>query len=111
MSRSATNQRIVVIGMSGLIGGLVGRKLAQQHDGVALNRSPVDGAPWIQGDITDLDTVLAAFESADLVINLATHQADSSDASDPQDVAAYIATTSKGPTTSTKRRGAAACGA
>ena len=66
-----TRKRILVIGMSGLIGGLVGRKLAERHEVRALNRSAVEGYQTFRADIADLDAIRPAFEGVDTVINMA----------------------------------------
>ena len=68
-----TRKRILVIGMSGLIGGLVGRKLAERHEVRALNRSAVEGYQTFRADIADLDAIRPAFEGVDTVINMATY--------------------------------------
>ena len=66
---TATNgKRILVIGMSGVIGGLVGRKLAERHHVCALNRSRVEEVEWFDADISDLDAIQPAFEAVDTVI-------------------------------------------
>ena len=87
-------KRILVIGMSGVVGGLLGQKLAQSHCVVALNRTAVEGFEWFRGDITDLDAIRPAFEGVDTVINMATHQAvgGGSAAASPVDVAGYLST-------------------
>ena len=87
-------KRILVIGMSGLVGGLVGRKLAEQHEVCALNRSRVEGVECLQADIADLNAIRPAFNSVDIVINMASHMSSSgtSDAMEPSDVSAYIST-------------------
>ena len=87
-------KRILVIGMSGLVGGLVGRKLAPRHDVVALNRSPVEGVQTFTGDIADLDTVATACQGVDTVINMATYQplGDDSPATAAADFAGYVST-------------------
>ena len=91
---NSTPKRILVIGMSGVVGGLVGRKLAQRHHVAALNRSRVEAVEWFGADITDLEAIRPAFEAVDTVINMATHQAagGGSAAMAADDVAGYIAT-------------------
>ena len=91
---NAVGKRILVIGMSGLVGGLVGRKLAGRHYVRALNRSRVEGVEWFGADISDLDAIQPAFKTVDTVINMATHQAaDGGSASTvAEDVAGYMST-------------------
>ena len=87
-------QRILVVGMSGLIGGMVGPKLAERHEVRALNRRPVQGYKTFQADIADLDAIRPAFEGVDTVVNMATHMSrdGGSAASAEEDVAGYIST-------------------
>ena len=91
---SPTGKHILVIGMSGVVGGLVGRKLAERHHVRALNRSRVDDVEWFGADIADLDAIRPAFEGIDTVINLATHQAlgGGSASMAPEDIAGYFST-------------------
>ena len=95
---SSDRKRILIIGMSGLVGGLVGRKLVQRHDVVALNRGPVEGVETFRGDIADIDTVRAAFEGVDTVINMATYQSsgDDSPSGAATDFAGYVLTNIEG---------------
>jgi uronate dehydrogenase/NAD+ dependent glucose-6-phosphate dehydrogenase len=87
-------KRVLVVGMSGLIGGLVGPKLAERHEVRALNRRPVEGYETCQADIADLDAIRPAFEGVDTVVNLTTYTSSdrSSAASGEEDVAGYIST-------------------
>ncbi len=64
-------ERILVTGMSGLIGGAVRKRLEGDYDLTALNRSLVPGVPTVQADIADFDTILPAFEGQDTVVHLA----------------------------------------
>lgn len=65
--------RILVTGMSGLIGGLAGRRLAEKYDVRALNRRDVTGVETVRGDITDLASILPAFEGIDTVVHMAAY--------------------------------------
>lgn len=94
---TTTSKRILVIGVSGLVGGLVGRKLAERHSVLALNRSKVEDVEWFEADISDLDAIQPAFEGVDTVINMATHMVTGGLSSNPsglsaEDVAGYIST-------------------
>ena len=64
-------KNILITGMSGLIGGLVGRHLAHRHRIRALNRRPVNGVETVQADIADLDAICPAFAGVDTVVHLA----------------------------------------
>ena len=70
-------KHILVTGMSGLIGGVAGRKLAEKHEVRALNRRAVDGVETFQADITDLEAIRPAFEGVDTVVHMAAFLGDS----------------------------------
>jgi len=65
------SKKILVTGMSGLIGTLLKNRLAKSHELVALNRSPVEGVKCHQADISKFDDILVAFEGVDTVVHLA----------------------------------------
>jgi nucleoside-diphosphate-sugar epimerase len=65
--------RVLVTGMSGLIGSAVRRRLAGRHVLRALNRSRVEGVPCHQADIADLEAIQPAFRDVDVVVHLAAH--------------------------------------
>src|SRR5262245_38331624 len=67
----AERQRVLVTGMSGLIGGAVRRRLEGGYDLRALNRGPVAGVPCHRADIADLEAIRPAFEGVDAVVHLA----------------------------------------
>ncbi|MBI4200571.1 MAG: NAD(P)-dependent oxidoreductase [Chloroflexi bacterium] len=64
-------KKVLVTGMSGLIGGVVQEHLGHQYDLRALNRSPVSGVPCYQADIANLEAIQPAFEGVDAVVHLA----------------------------------------
>ena len=66
-------KRILVTGMSGLIGGMVGRSLAKKHYVRALDRQDVEGVDCIQADISDLDAIRPAFEGIETVVHMAAY--------------------------------------
>ncbi len=66
-------KKILVTGMSGLIGGLAGRDLARDYTVSALNRRPVKGVPTTEGDINDFDTIRPAFDDIDMVVHMAAY--------------------------------------
>jgi nucleoside-diphosphate-sugar epimerase len=64
-------QRVLITGMSGLIGGIMRRTLEEKYELVALNRRPVSGVRCYQADISDLNAIRPAFEGIDVVLHLA----------------------------------------
>ncbi len=64
-------KRVLVTGMSGLIGGVVRKQLEGKYKLCALNRSDVPGIETFQADISDLDAIRRAFEGRDYVVHLA----------------------------------------
>jgi nucleoside-diphosphate-sugar epimerase len=64
-------ERILVTGMSGLIGGAVRKRLEGRYHLTALNRSRVPGVPTVQADIADFDSIRPAFEGQHTVVHLA----------------------------------------
>lgn len=64
-------QKVLVTGMSGLIGGAVRRQLEGKYELCALNRRPVDGVPCHQADIADLSAIRPAFTGIEAVVHLA----------------------------------------
>jgi uronate dehydrogenase len=64
-------QKILVTGMSGLIGGAVRKLLEGKYHLYALNRRPLEGVECYQADISNLDAILPAFDEKDVVIHLA----------------------------------------
>lgn len=64
-------KKILVTGMSGLIGGAVRRQLAGKYALRALNRRAVAGVECHRADISDYDAIRPAFEGIDAVVHLA----------------------------------------
>lgn len=69
-------KRVLVTGMSGLIGSAVRRQLEGRYALRALNRSPLDGVDCHQADIADLESILPAFAGQDAVVHLAAQVGD-----------------------------------
>ena len=64
--------KILVTGMSGLIGGLAGREFAKTYEVSALGRNKVEGFPTTVTDIGDgIDNILPALEGVDTVVHMA----------------------------------------
>ena len=68
-------KRVLITGMSGLIGGALRRRLEQAggYELTALNRGPLDGVRCVRADIADLDAIRPAFEGQDVVVHLAAN--------------------------------------
>jgi NAD+ dependent glucose-6-phosphate dehydrogenase len=69
--------RVLVTGMSGLIGGAVQRRLAGRYELTALNRRTVPDVRSVQADISDLDAIRPAFDGQDVVVHLSAVLGDS----------------------------------
>ena len=69
------SKKILITGMSGLIGGLLKDRLIQDgnYKLTALNRSYVDGVDNYQKDITNLNEIKDAFKGQDVVVHLAAN--------------------------------------
>jgi nucleoside-diphosphate-sugar epimerase len=73
-------KNILITGMSGLIGGLAGRKFSEQYDVTALGRSEVEGFPTTVVDIGDgIGGILHALEGVDTVVHMAASRGRVSD--------------------------------
>ena len=70
-------KRILITGMSGLIGGILRSHLEAVggYELTALNRRQVEGVRTVQADIGDLESIRPAFERQDVVVHLAAHVA------------------------------------
>lgn len=65
------NERLLVTGMSGLIGSAFREEVADDYQLSALNRRDVVGVPTTRADLADLDAIQPAFENIDVVVHLA----------------------------------------
>ena len=65
------NNRILVTGMSGLIGTALRAELEDGYELSALNRRPVDGIKTTQADLAEFEGIEGAFANQELVIHLA----------------------------------------
>ena len=66
-----SKKRVLITGMSGLIGQVCQRELGDSYALSALNRRSVAGVPCFQADIADLEAIRPAFEGVDVVVHLA----------------------------------------
>ncbi|MEZ4860577.1 MAG: NAD(P)-dependent oxidoreductase [Caldilineaceae bacterium] len=66
-------QKILITGMSGLIGGIARSRLQNDFQLSALNRSEVTGVPCHCADIEDLAAIQPAFTGIDVVVHLAAN--------------------------------------
>ena len=64
------SKKVLITGMSGLIGGLVRRQLEGRYELMGLNRSEVPGAKCVQAELSDLEAIRPAFEGQDVVVHL-----------------------------------------
>ena len=63
--------RVLVTGLSGLIGRALRKQIEGRVELSAVNRSAVDGLPCHRADIVDLEAIAHAFEGVDTVVHLA----------------------------------------
>ena len=70
--------RVLVTGLSGLIGRAVRKEAGDRFELSALNRSAVNGVLSHRADIANLDAIRPAFEGVDTVVHLAAQLGNSS---------------------------------
>jgi len=63
--------RVLITGMSGLIGSAVRKRLEGRYALRALNRGPVAGVECVRADIADVSAIAPAFVGVDVVVHLA----------------------------------------
>ncbi|MSP14637.1 MAG: NAD(P)-dependent oxidoreductase [Chloroflexi bacterium] len=73
-----SQQKVLITGMSGLIGGIARRHLESQYQLSALNRSFVPGVECHQADIANLEAIQPAFTGKDVVVHLAANASSQS---------------------------------
>ena len=69
-------RKILITGMSGLIGSVARKRLEPRAWLTALNRSDVLGVATVRADLSDLDAIRPAFEGQDTVVHLAGKAGD-----------------------------------
>ena len=70
-------RRVLITGLSGLIGGALRRHVEGTYTLRGLNRRPVPGADCHLADLGDLDAIRPAFAGVDTVVHLAAAAGDS----------------------------------
>ena len=75
-------KKVLITGMSGLIGKALRAQMEGKYELSALNRSEVEGLPCHRADISDLEAIQPAFEGIDAVVHLAAVIARGDDAWD-----------------------------
>lgn len=63
--------KILVTGMSGLIGGALREALQTDHELTAFNRTAVEGVRSVSADLSDFDALGGAIEGQEVVVHLA----------------------------------------
>src|SRR3569833_507786 len=75
----ADRPKVLITGVSGLIGGLVLRDLSDKYEFSGLSRRPAAGIKHTQADISDFEKVRAACRGMDMVLHLAAETQDYDD--------------------------------
>jgi nucleoside-diphosphate-sugar epimerase len=75
-SSAVATRRILITGLSGLIGGALQRHLAGTYPLCGLNRRPVPGVDCYLADLGDLDAIRPAFVGVETVVHLAAAAGD-----------------------------------
>lgn len=65
------NGKVLVTGMSGLIGSALRPEIEKEYELSALNRRPVEGIPTTRADLRDYDLMAKAFVGQQMVVHLA----------------------------------------
>jgi nucleoside-diphosphate-sugar epimerase len=73
MATIAEGSRVLITGLSGVVGGLIAPKLAEHYKVRGLNRRAVAGYENFQADIANLEAIRPAFEDVHTVIHLAAY--------------------------------------
>jgi nucleoside-diphosphate-sugar epimerase len=66
-----SRKKVLVTGMSGLIGSVVRQHLGDKYELSALNRRAIPGVTCHRADIADFEAILPAFQGIDTVVHLA----------------------------------------
>ena len=66
-----SGKKVLITGMSGLIGGIVRREIEGDYELRALNRGDMPDVECFRADIADLNAMQPAFEGVDSVVHLA----------------------------------------
>ncbi|MDA0788820.1 MAG: NAD(P)-dependent oxidoreductase [Proteobacteria bacterium] len=66
-------RKVLITGISGSIGRLMREHLAADYELSGIDQKPVEDVPALQTDISELDTIVSAFEGIDTVVHLAAN--------------------------------------
>ena len=66
-------KRVLITGVTGLIGGVILADLRRDHEVTGLARRPMEGIRHFQADVSDYEAMLPAFEGQDAVVHLAAN--------------------------------------
>jgi len=70
------HKKVLITGVTGLIGGIVLNDLKDEYEITGLARRPMEGIKHFRGSIDNLEEILPAFEGQDAVIHLAADVSD-----------------------------------
>ena len=68
--------KILITGMSGLIGTAFAKQISAEHNITALNRSHIADTPTTRADISEYEAIRPAFDGIDTVVHLAAKAGD-----------------------------------
>lgn len=66
-------RKILITGMSGVVGGIVGRAITDSYSLRALSRAPIEGVETVFADLRDVASMTPAFAGIDTVIHFAAY--------------------------------------
>lgn len=70
---TTSNKRLLITGMTGVVGGLVGHALRERHTVRALSPKPVEGVDTTIADIRDVEALKPAFTGVDVLVHFAAY--------------------------------------
>jgi nucleoside-diphosphate-sugar epimerase len=79
LEATVDKKKVLVTGASGLIGGIVLKKLGHKYSFSGLNRRSVPGILCVQADIADFAAIRPAFDGIDTVVHLAGYTGSAED--------------------------------
>lgn len=72
----AHHNKVLITGVTGLIGGIVFNDLKDDYELTGLARRPMEGLRHFRGSIDNLEEILPAFEGQDAVVHMAADPSD-----------------------------------